>query len=404
MNGPEVTGLEAGEELEFTRAVVHNFHEDDDDDVLQAFVPIVEHDRTLVVRDAGQIVANYAVWTTRMTVPGAAPIPCAAVTAVGVGQTHRRRGLLRRMMARGLDDAVERGEPVAALYASESTIYGRFGFGPSAPCVGYRIDRAFARFRDPVDGHVVRATTVDAAMAEWPAILDAAVRDRRGGYVARDDARWRLWLHNDPVSWRDGASGRRLVEVPGRGYAAYRVKDRFVDELPDGEVRLQELVAVDAEAEQALWQHVLDIDLTATVHAPHRPPDDALPWQLTDPLRTRRTDGPAMYTRLLDVPAALTARSYDTTDTLVLRVDDRDRDQSGTYRLEVARDGASCARTDAAPDLELSVETLAAVWLGGVRAGALRAARRIHEETPGAVARMDRVFAVDRVPWTPFEF
>jgi predicted acetyltransferase len=400
----EVTGLEAGEELAFLRCVVRNFHEDADDDTLLMYQPVMELDRTLVARDGGEMVANYAIDTRTISVPGGASIPCAAVTAVGVAQTHRRRGLLRRMMARGLDDAAARGEPVAALYASESRIYGRFGFGITAPTVTYRIDRAFARFHDRVDDRLVRPATVDEALTHWPGILDAAVRDRRGGCVSRDAAHWRLWLTNDPVSWRDGASTRRLVHVPGRGYAAYRVKDDWNEGLPAGEVRVQELVAGDAEAEQALWQHVLDIDLTATTTGTLRSPDDALAWQLTDPLRLRRTDGPPLYTRLIDVPAALAARSYHVSDSLVLGVHDAFRDQSGRYRLEAGPDGSACERTDAAPDLELSVEALASLWLGGVRTAPLLAAGRMQEHSAGAAARLGRVLTVDDLPWTPFEF
>jgi hypothetical protein len=122
--------------------------------------------------------------------------------------------------------------------------------------------------------------------------------------------------------------------VPGRGYATYRVKDRFRDNLPDGEVRVGELVATDPEAEAALWQHVCDIDLTTTVRSWLRPPDDALPELLVDRLRARTSVSAPLYVRLLDVAAAFSARTYAATDTLTFAVHDADRDQSGTYRLD----------------------------------------------------------------------
>lgn len=410
-DGIELTGLDEGEELAFLRAVSRQFHEDESDEELQRYVPVVERDRLIVARDGDRIVGNYAVRTSTLSVPGGEPVPCAAVTAVGVAQTHRRRGLLRAMMEQGLADARARGDVVAALYASESAIYGRFGFGVSAPQRRYRIDRAGIRFRDPVDTRLVEPASVEQALATWPAILETAVRARRGGCIDMPPAYWRLWLDHDPDASRDGASARRLVHVPGRGYAAYRVKDRFTDELPDGEVVLLALEAADPEAEQALWQHVLDIDLTATVSAQLRPPDDALPWMVTDPLRLRASDTSPLYTRLLDVPAALTARTYGAADRLTLRVHDP-LGSAATYHLEVDAEGrADCTEVaddagdgSGAVDVECSIEALSAVWLGGVRASRLLAARRLVEHTPRSVARLDALVVVDRLPWAPFVF
>ena len=410
--GLQLRPLEAGEELDFLRAVSRHFHEDAPDDELQAYLPIVERARSIVAHDGQGIVGNYAVRTATMSVPGAGPVPCAAVTAVGVAQTHRRRGLLRAMMVRGLADAQARGDVVAALYASESPIYPRFGFGISAPQRRYRIDRGAIRFREPVDTRLVEAATVEQALATWPAILEAAVRARRGGCIDMPPAYWQGWLGHDPRSARDGASARRLIHVPGRGYAAYRIKDQFGDGLPAGEVEVDQLVASDPEAEQALWQHVVDVDLTSTVSSELRPPDDALPWMITDPLRLRAGDTSPLYTRLLDVPAALTARTYRAPGAVTLHVHDP-LGAANVYRLEVAADGrADCTEVvdgagsdgHAAADIECSIEALSAVWLGGVRAAQLLAARRLIEHRAQAVSRFDAMLAVDRLPWTPFMF
>jgi predicted acetyltransferase len=397
--------IEPGTELEYARAVTRHFHEDSSDEDLAPWVDAVrDHDRyrAWVVRDRDTIVANYGIHTMTVSVPGGDPLGCAGVTAVGVAQTHRRRGLLRRMMDAALDDAVERGEPIAMLYASESAIYGRFGFGVTAPSLVHRIERPTA-FRDPVDPRLVEAATPDEAAASWPAIFDE-LRRRRGGCVDRDEQAWRFAVVLDPASWRDGASARRLVHVPGRGYARYRIKDRWEEGLPAGEVQLGELVATDPEAEAALWQHVCDVDLTTKVVSWWRPADDALLDLVVDPLRARTQLGPPLYARLLDVPAALGGRTYDAEDTLVLAVHDASRDQSGTYRLEAGPDGAEVRRTDAAADLTLPVDVLASVWLGGVPATRLRDGRRLGEHTPGAARRLDRLTAVEKAAWTPFEF
>jgi predicted acetyltransferase len=397
--------LEPGEELAFTRAVMRHFHEDSSDDELRPWVEVLrdrDDYRAWVVRDRGAIVANYGVYAMTMSVPGGAPVGCAGVTAVGVAQTHRRRGLLRATMTAALDDARERGEPVAALYASESAIYGRFGFGITAPSVEHRIDRG-AAFRDPVDPRLVEPATPEEAASTWPKIFQR-LRQRRSGCVSRGASGWRLSVLEDPPSWRNGASARRLVHVPGRGYATYRVKEGFRDNLPDGEVRVGELVATDPEAEAALWQHVCDIDLTSRVRSWLRPPDDPLTQLLVDPLRARTHVSAPLYTRLLDVPKALTSRTYSGEGRVTLRIHDADRDQSGTYRLDAGRDGAEVARVTDEPDLTMPVDVAASVWLGGVRATQLLGARRLEEHVAGSAARLDRLAAVEHAPWTPFEF
>ncbi|MFA9431357.1 GNAT family N-acetyltransferase [Egicoccus sp. AB-alg2] len=393
--------------LPFARAVSRHFHEDESDDDLQAWVDIVREPATAfrgwVVRDRDQIVANYGIYSMDVSVPGGARMPMAGVTAVGVSQTHRRRGLLSKMMRAGLDDAADRGEPVAMLFASESAIYGRFGFGVLAPSFNYRIDRGVA-FRDPVDTRVVEPATPEQAHAEWPQILER-VRDHRPGCATRSPQWWRAAVVHDPASWRNGASARRLIHVPGRGYASYRVKNDWGhDSLPDGEVRLAEVVATDPEAEAALWQYVCNLDLTARVVAFMRPADDALPELVVDRLRLRATTASPLYARLLDVQAAFEGRSYTSSGRLVLAVADGYRDQSGTWTLEVSPEGASMRRTDDEPDLELPIDALASVWLGGVRAVQLAAARRLVERRPDAAADLDRLVAAERAPWTPFEF
>ena len=399
--------LSLDDALPFARSVSRNFYEDESDTDLDVWVKLIREPelgfRGWVVRDGEQIVANYGIYSMNISMPGGGRMPMAGVTAVGVSQTHRRRGLLKQMMTAGLDDAAERGEPVAMLYASESVIYGRFGFGVVAPSFNYRIDRGVT-FRDPVDASIVEAATAEQAHAEWPAILDA-VRDRRPGCATRTPEWWRGAVVYDPDSWRRGASSRRLIHVPGRGYAGFRVKDgEWKHNLPDGTVRLAEVVATDPEAEAALWQFVCDIDLTSTITAHLRPPDCPLPELVTDRLKLRAQPSSPLYARILDVAAAFEGRTYATTGQVCLEVTDATRDQSGTWLLDASPDGASMTRTDRDADLALPIDALASVWLGGIKAVQLQAARRVVERRPGAAADLDRLVATDLAPWTPFEF
>jgi predicted acetyltransferase len=391
------------EHLGLARAVSRHFLEDEADEALRTWVPMLEGARAHVADDGGRIVGNWAALPVDVSVPGGARLPCAGVTVVGVSQTHRRRGLLRRLMRTGLDEAVEHGDAVAALYASESALYPRFGFGVAAPNLSYRITSEHLRMLEPVDPTLVVDLDPDVATGEAAATYEV-VRQDRGGGVGRTPAQWEGALVSDPPAVRDGASAKRRVHVPGRGYATYRVRARWHDALPDGDVVVGELLASDPEAEQALWQHLLAVDLTRTVTASCRPPDDAIAWMVHDRLRLRATDGPPLYVRLLDVARCLASRTAGVRDGLVLAVHDPDRDQSGTYRWDVSPEGAACSRTDAEPDLTLPIDVLAACWLGGTRPSQLRAARRLEEHRPGAVERLDRMTAVSRAPWTPWEF
>lgn len=399
----ELTGVEPDEELAFHRAIVRHFHEDTDDDALAPWKGVIPLDRSIVARDGGRIVANLAAFPVDLSVPGGGPLPCAGITTVGVSSTHRRRGLLTRMMARGIEQARAAGEPVAALFASESAIYPRFGYGITAPTSSYHADLTPLRFREPVDVGPVVAATPEEALATFPAIHEA-MRQQRPGSVSYTAGAWRIALQEDPPSWRDGATARRLVHVPGRGYATYRVKDDWRDLLPAGELRVLELVALDTDAERALWQHLVSVDLVTTLRAGMRPPDDLLPWLVVDPLRLRRSEGPPLYTCLLDVARCLAARTSTVTDGLVLRVHDAFAGQDGTYRWDVSPEGSACTRVDADPDVELDLSALSSVWLGGVPPLALRDAGRIDERRPGAVTRLARMVWTARAPWTTREF
>jgi predicted acetyltransferase len=396
--------LPDGEELAFSKAVAYHFHESDADDDVRPWTELFRsHFRGWVVRDADRVVGNLGVIETDLSVPGGPPVPTAAVTAVGVAQTHRRRGLLRAMMAACLDEAKDHEEPVAALYASESAIYGRFGFGVLAPTVGYRVERLRTAFRDPVDTRLVEPASPDVATRAWPAIHETH-RAERPGSIAIPSALWRLKVVEDPPSWRNGASSRRLVHVPDRGYAAYRVRGGDAEPFPAGTVELLELLATDPVAEAALWQHVCDVDLTAYIDTPLRPPDDLLPELVVDRLALHPRQGPPLYVRILDVAGAFAARSYDHEDALVLEVIDPDGYTGGRFALDAGGDGASCQPTSASPDLVLPIDAVASIWLGGVRATTLSGARRIEETTTGAATRLDRLVRTTQAPWSSIIF
>lgn len=390
----------------YGRAMARVFLEPVKDEEIERWRPACPTDRFLVVTDErGEIVATSGSHPLRISMPGADPVRVAGVTAVTVRPDHRRRGVLRSLMQRLLEDAAGVGEPWAALYASEGEIYGRFGFGPAAPATSFEIRReALAT----VDGDVGSVVLLDAeeAKKELPGTVEDHAR-QRGGMVLRDDAFWDLWLDHHVEQDPEGEfKARWHAVVPGRGYAVFRAKDgEWARRRPDGILKVQELVANDAEAAAALWAFLASVDLVEVVRAGHRPVDDPLPFLVANEAAVDATPSSPLWVRPVDLPAALTSRAYEVADRVVLEVRDEQLPANdGTWALEVGPGGATCTRVDEAPDVQLPVMTLSTLVLGGYPATQLADAGRLAGASAETIRRLDRLFAVPRAPWTPFVF
>jgi predicted acetyltransferase len=397
----------------YGRAAGAAFSEQPSDDELDGWKLTFEPERSLAAFDEGEIVGTAGAFTFELTLPGLTTTPVAGVTAVGVLPTHRRRGILTAMMRRQLDDVRERGEPVAVLMASESTIYGRFGYGIATSMATYEIERRHAAFarRWELAGQV-RMIAHEDALRMLPPLYEQ-VRRRQPGALNRSQARWESMLRNPEKPM--GAEGPRFyvayTSAAGEteGVALYRVKAQWEGGLHTSVLVVRELITLTTEANVALWQFLFGVDLMHTVQAVSRPVDEPLRWILADSRRlrvTRLTDD--LWVRLLDIPAALAARRYASTGRVVFEVSDAFRpEQAGRYVLEGGPEGAECRATDAAADLTLDVVDLGAAYLGGVRFSTLARAGRVVAQTPDApdaLARADAMFASEPAPWcaTPF--
>lgn len=368
-----------------------------------------QREHSLAAFEGDQIVGTAGAYTMELTLPGGALLPVRGVSWVSVLPTHRRRGILTALMRRQLDDIAGSGEALAMLTASESGIYGRFGYGIATSTLRFELERPFAALARPweIPGSV-RFVEPEQAVDAFAPLYDR-VRRRRPGMVNRWRGYWE-WIVTTPYFAADGTPFFAVYETPdGRieGAAHYQVKAEWVNGLPNGTLTVREAFAETIEAGAALWRHCLGVDLVRTIRGLNRPVDEPLRWLLADSRRLRvmgLTDD--LYIRLLDVPAALAARRYAAAGSVVLDVADAFRPQaSGRYRLTSGPDGiAECARTDAAPDIALSVTDLGAAYLGGVAFVTLAAAGRAEERTPGALARADALFAVIPAPYcgTPF--
>lgn len=371
---------------------------------------LIELDRTLAVFDVDRIVGVASALSFELTVPGLALVPAAGVTSVGVLPTHRRQGLLNRLMRRQLDDIAERGEPIALLTASEGGIYGRYGYGVGIHYTILDLERSLTRLAAPVEvpGRLVLLDK-DAQGKVLPPVWDA-MRRRTVGQLSRGATMWQELLRDGGIFDDPGARFAVLHErAPGEadGYAVYRIEARSDPESGQSRRRLtvRELVTPDDQVRAALWQYLLGVDLIHTVRA-YLPPDDPLRWRLADP-RQARTSRLAdhIWVRLVDLPAALAARTYAEPGRLVIEVDDRFLPaNAGRFELDAGPDGATCRRVRSEPDLGLDVADLGAAYLGGVRFSLLARAGRVTEHTPGALARADHMFGVDPLPWCDTDF
>ncbi|MEU5367359.1 GNAT family N-acetyltransferase [Streptomyces sp. NPDC005925] len=370
---------------------------------------LTELDRSLGVWDGAECVGTTGAFRFRVTVPGGASVPTAGVTMVSVAATHRRRGVLTSMMRRQLDDVHSWGEPLAVLTASEPAIYGRFGYAAATFQRSAEMDTSRTALSVPPGTDDVRlryaapGEVLDACEAVYAELVK-----RRPGMTARMPGWERLALL-DPEGDRDGASPLQCVvaERDGRvvGYARFRVRPAYEESGHNGTVRLQDLDALDPAADAALWRFLFGVDLTTTLVTSSRPVDDTWQYLVSDIRRCRPRTRDQMYVRLVDVGAALEARTYQAPVDVVFEVEDNFCAwNAGRWRLTGDARGASCVRTRDAAELALTVRELGAAYLGGVSLAALGAAGRVRELRRGALAEAAVGFGSTVAPWLSHGF
>ncbi|MEU9156380.1 GNAT family N-acetyltransferase [Streptomyces sp. NPDC048417] len=370
---------------------------------------LTEFERSLAVWDGAELVGTGGAFSFRMSVPGGAVLPVAGVTMVSVSATHRRRGVLTAMMRRQLDDVRERGEALAALTASEPAIYGRFGYDAATYQLHAEIDTSRVTLDVPAGTddvglrYAASADVLDACEAVYAELVPL-----RPGMLARQPGWERVGLL-DPESERDGASALQCVvaERDGRitGYARFRTKLGWSPSGHDGMVTLEDLAALDAASDAALWRFLFGIDLMSKLTVRGRPVDDAWQYLVSDVRRCLTRVRDMGYVRLVDVGAALAARTYQAPVDVVLEVADAFCPwNAGRWRLTGDAKGASCERTTDTAELALSVRELAAAYLGGVSLLSLARAGRVRELRTGALAEASTAFGSSAVPWLPHGF
>jgi predicted acetyltransferase len=350
--------------------------------------------------DNGSIVGGAGAFPFELTVPGAV-VPTAGVTVVGTFPTHRRRGVLRAMMRAQLDDVRERGEPLALLWASEDTIYGRFGYGMASQCTEVSIPRQHSAFARPFAREgTLRIVDAEEALKLFPRVWDA-VRRKTPGMLGRTRNWWEFRILIEPSQGGQDPPKRMVVlEKDGRpeGYAIYRHKPKWDEGIADSELQVVEAIALDGRATAEIWRYLLDIDWAARTTASLLPVDHALWWLLATPRNMRPRIGDGLWVRLVDVGEALSAREYAADGAVVFDVIDEFCPwNAGTWRVS----GGRAKRSTASPQLRLDVNALGCAYLGAFSFSGLVRGGRVEELRRGAAARADAMFAAERAPWCP---
>ena len=373
-----------------------------DEEAAQRFASNLPLERMHAAFDGDGIAGGAGAFPFELTVPGG-PVRCGGVTVVGVLPTHRRRGILAAMMRAQLEDIRERGEPIAALWASEEVIYRRFGYGLASLSCEMSLPSGYAALREPPDDRAsVRLAPLEESKDVFAAIYERA-RLRTPGMFARTDAWWETRNLPDPPDRRQGGGEKNalVLELDGEpaGYALYRIHTKFESGTSTGHVDVIEAIADGPVASRELWRVLLDMDWKATLKAHLLPIDHPLVHQLVYPRRMQLRVGDGLWVRLVDVGAALSARAYGDDGPVVFEVEDSFLpENAGRWRIA----GGKAERTDDDADLALDVGELGSAYLGGFTFTELVRAGVVRELKDGAAARSDTVFlTASPKPWCP---
>jgi predicted acetyltransferase len=370
------------------------------DEQLERFEQVLPHERMHAAFEDGEIVGGAGAFPFEMSMPGGGTVECGGVTVVGVYPTHRRRGVLRSMMEEQLRDIHARGEPLAALWASEETIYGRFGYGIASWAGGIEIPREWATFAQPLERRG-RTRFVDSEEAArlFPQVWDGLMRQRPGVFQ-RTEPWWRLRRTRIPDEEKTNPRRFVVLELDGevQAYAVFKSEMKFGRGVPASVLEVYEAVGTTPQATAEIWRFLFDVDWQAKITASLLPPDHPLFLLLANPRRADYRLADALWVRLVDVGAALSARAYAGEGRVVFDV----RDAVCPWnegRWAVSPEGAS--RTNDAAEIALDVSVLGAASMGATPFEQLQWAGRLDELADGAVGRADALFGWRPLPWCP---
>lgn len=349
------------------------------------------------IANPAEPVATTLCWPADLTVPGHRSVPAWAVSGVTVAPTHRRRGIARALMEAELRTASALGLPVAMLTVSESSLYGRYGYAPAALARDVTVKTRRVRWHVPAPAGRVQFVTAEQLRQDGAAIVEQA-RLQTPGQISYSGVLWERQLGFSPSD--QNAKRLRFIRYDdadgaAQGFAVYRMVENAHD-FTEHELVLQTLVATTNDAYVGLWRFLVEMDLVSTISAHLRPVDEPLRWMIDDFRAVQVREFDHLWIRVLDVPAALTARTYARPDRIGIQVTDPLGFADGTWLLEVAESGDATVTASSEPsDVTVSVNALGSLYLGGANLRHLVATGSVS----GDAERLDGLF---RAPVEPY--
>ncbi len=379
-----------------------------DEEISSPLFGVLDDDRTFLAWEADQVVGVSANFSLEVSVPGGS-VPAAGVTFIGVRPTHRRRGVMTTMLDNLHADGLSRSEPIAVLWAAETAIYPRFGYGRATRRLFTEIKRAHGGLSNAPEDSSIRLRMMNSSddySLTQP--IYSAVRGARGGVPAMDD-RWHARQTWDPPSSRNGASSLYTVvaedDTGVRGFMRYNVKPDWNDSHDDGTLNIYRLMSADPAAHAALWRYAVTFDLMAKVKWFNAPVDDPIQLWLEYPRHATRQIEDALYVRVLDLQSAIAARTLSTEcDVVVDITDNRFPENAGRWRIAGGPKGTTCERTKEPADVALDIRLIGAAYLGDASLHEFAKAGWIEELRPGAVTALDGALRTETPPYCPFIF
>jgi predicted acetyltransferase len=397
----EVRPCSSVEELrDALNAISHYFGHENQLEDAERFAKWIEVERMHAAFEGDRIIGGAGAFTFQMSVPGGALVPAAGITVVGVLPTHRRRGVLTSLMREQLDDCRARGDVAAYLWASEATIYGRFGYGLASRMGAITLAKDRTQFAAPFETRgTVRLVDLEEAARTFPPLYERVVAQRPSMFLRAKDWWETRKLFDDPARRQGGPKNLALLELDGEpaGYAIYNVKQDWAEGVSKGVVTIVEVIAPTADASRELWRWLLDFDWTSSFSADLLPLDHELFMLLAEPRRMKFRVNDGVWVRLIDIGQALSARTFNEGEIVLDVADAFLPENAGRWR--VSSSGAE--RTDHAADLRLDITALGSVYLGGFTFDTLLRGSRAQELTEGAAVRADALFRTNTEPWCP---
>ncbi len=353
----------------------------------------------------GRVLGVAARFASRLTAVGGAPLSCSAVPSVGVRPDAHGRGIGRALLESQVREAVEHGDAVLALNASEVQIYGRFGYGPTSSWWSVEADPRTLTWREDAPRAAPGTIEeIDGATAhELLPELHERCFGNWGGELARHGGWWFAALQPRPDKPANTFAVLRRGDGTVRAGAIYNVTQKFDDLGFANQVELRDLVGVSPADEALLLRWLLERRLVGRFTADRCNPRTPVKWMLHDGRRFRTTAAEdAVWVRVVDVAATVGARTTLADDgaVVVAVVDPLVDGTTGTWRIAADGEGGlTCEPTEDVPHATLDVQHLAPVLWGYTAPSRLAAAGRLEVHDAEGLTTLDRLLAVTEPSW-----